>query len=280
MPPSSLRAFVSGLLDYAGLFPPAALPMAGALENYAGYRGHPMLGGFVIKVDQVTALPEGAWPLVLIGTAVPSRHSGRRVAEADVEAVAGELGDRLGQEVRITAVEVAAPEVPQGQLELYRQLDEGLQLFYETAELDALSQAGAGLKLRLGGTSADKFPTAGALAQRLAAWGQLEAPLKLTAGLHQPLPHYDPQLEVRHHGFLNVFTAAMLARRDRLEASALQPLLGLDRPESFQFTDEALEVAGHRLTTSEIAALRQQVTGFGSCSFDEPLEGLRSGGWL
>jgi CelD/BcsL family acetyltransferase involved in cellulose biosynthesis len=34
----SLRALLSGLIDYAGLFPPAALPMSEAVANYAAYR--------------------------------------------------------------------------------------------------------------------------------------------------------------------------------------------------------------------------------------------------
>lgn len=269
----SLHAFLERILDYAGLFPPAALDLPTALANYERYRGQTMLGGFVLNVARVAPLPEGEWPLVLVGSPVPSAHAGPRLAEADAEAVAGELGDRLGQDVRITSIEIAASEVPSGQLPIYAQLSDGVQVFYETRDLANLREAG--LKIRTGGTTADKFPTAGELAALLAEWGLLTVPLKLTAGLHQPLPHYDPELEVRHHGFLNVFTAAMLARRDHLDVEQLKTILGYDRPDEFRFTDDALELRDHRLTTQELKDFRKIVTGFGSCSFDEPMETLR-----
>jgi hypothetical protein len=49
----SVRAFLSGIIDYAGLFPPAKLPLDEAVRNYARYRTEPehwMLGRFVCPV--------------------------------------------------------------------------------------------------------------------------------------------------------------------------------------------------------------------------------------
>src|SRR5438270_4137549 len=46
----SLRALLTALIDYAGLFPPAELPLPDALRNYLRYRDEPeawMLGRFV-----------------------------------------------------------------------------------------------------------------------------------------------------------------------------------------------------------------------------------------
>ena len=37
----SLQAFLSHLIDYAGLFPPAALSLPEAITNYGRYRHHP-----------------------------------------------------------------------------------------------------------------------------------------------------------------------------------------------------------------------------------------------
>ena len=39
MPTRTLRALLAGLIDYAGLFPPAGLPMADVARNYDAYRG-------------------------------------------------------------------------------------------------------------------------------------------------------------------------------------------------------------------------------------------------
>ena len=51
-----LRSLLTGLVDYAGLFPPAELAMAQAVEKYASYRkgAHTwMLGRFVLPVPRL-----------------------------------------------------------------------------------------------------------------------------------------------------------------------------------------------------------------------------------
>jgi hypothetical protein len=51
-----LRALLTGLIDYAGLFPPAKLPMPPAVENYARYltvEHHWMLGRFICPVSRL-----------------------------------------------------------------------------------------------------------------------------------------------------------------------------------------------------------------------------------
>src|SRR5205809_4623216 len=53
---ASLRALLSGLIDYAGLFPPAGLPLDQAIRNYARYRHESdawMLGRFVIPANRL-----------------------------------------------------------------------------------------------------------------------------------------------------------------------------------------------------------------------------------
>jgi hypothetical protein len=58
-----VRALLEGLIDYAGLFPPAKLDMRPAVENYAAYLAGP-----------------DAWALGVDGVYV--RHSGARRASA------------------------------------------------------------------------------------------------------------------------------------------------------------------------------------------------------
>src|SRR5260370_14371597 len=53
---ASLRALLAGIVDYAGLFPPAQLPLDQAIRDYARYRTEPeawMLGRFVIPASQL-----------------------------------------------------------------------------------------------------------------------------------------------------------------------------------------------------------------------------------
>src|SRR4051794_28088056 len=56
---ASLRALLSGILDYAGLFPPARLPLEQAIRNYARYRTEPegwMLGRFICPAARLAEL--------------------------------------------------------------------------------------------------------------------------------------------------------------------------------------------------------------------------------
>ena len=68
----AVDALLSGLVDYAGLFPPASEGMREALENYASYRGgedRSALGRFIVPVSRLKELEvagrdlleRGAW---------------------------------------------------------------------------------------------------------------------------------------------------------------------------------------------------------------------------
>ena len=51
-----LRTLLAGVVDYAGLFPPAGLDMADAVANYARYRTCPdrwALGRFVVNASRL-----------------------------------------------------------------------------------------------------------------------------------------------------------------------------------------------------------------------------------
>ncbi|QUV80022.1 hypothetical protein [Chloracidobacterium thermophilum] len=81
MTTASLQALLSRLIDYAGLFPPAALDLANAVENYRRFRTSAdawMLGAFVLPAGQVSAFqsatqmaaspddPPFRWPVSLL----------------------------------------------------------------------------------------------------------------------------------------------------------------------------------------------------------------------
>jgi hypothetical protein len=65
----SVRALMTGLIDYAGLFPPASLGMRDAVTRYASYRQGPyawMLGRFVVPCRRLAEFEQHAaallWP--------------------------------------------------------------------------------------------------------------------------------------------------------------------------------------------------------------------------
>src|SRR5437899_1834715 len=56
---ASAQAFFENIIDYAGMFPPAKLPMAEALQNYTRYAAGPdawMLGRFVCTIAELCNL--------------------------------------------------------------------------------------------------------------------------------------------------------------------------------------------------------------------------------
>src|SRR3954463_11611235 len=53
---NAMRMLLSQSIDYAGLFPPAELDMASALENFVGYSSGPFswaLGRFIVPVSRI-----------------------------------------------------------------------------------------------------------------------------------------------------------------------------------------------------------------------------------
>ena len=69
-PAKSLRALLTGVVDYAGLFPPASLDLPAAKRNYAAYRDGEwawMLGRFVVPAAKVGDV-DPSWPLAVLHT--------------------------------------------------------------------------------------------------------------------------------------------------------------------------------------------------------------------
>jgi hypothetical protein len=74
----ALRELLRGLIDYAGMYPPAALSLPEALTNYQAYRNGPhawMLGRFVIPSACVAEAPADV-PLSVIAPDKKSERAG------------------------------------------------------------------------------------------------------------------------------------------------------------------------------------------------------------
>ncbi|MDX2200672.1 MAG: hypothetical protein SF069_17075 [Phycisphaerae bacterium] len=144
---SSLRALLTNAIDYAGLFPPAKLPMEPAIRNYAAYRQCDdawMLGPFVVPAAQLNEVSRFADDLfnvsppfrfsVLMGGGDDDHEFEGKLA-ADV-ALASEFVRRHGQSVLVDAVELRLPErlskdAPQSGLEAGGRLDRSLRTAIE-----------------------------------------------------------------------------------------------------------------------------------------------------
>src|SRR5688500_14584480 len=79
----SLRALLSGALDYAGMFPPVSLSLGEALANFRRYRAGPeawMLGRFLCPANQLAELGS---------LYQPERDGGLSVVVAGADSVEG-----------------------------------------------------------------------------------------------------------------------------------------------------------------------------------------------
>lgn len=253
----SLDILLDGLIDYAGLFPPASLSMEEALARYDSYRRGRYawaLGRFVVPAERLSEVPRTFSVAVL---ATPDTMPAVDVVEikAADDRTIRTIGEHRGS--RTVYVEVA---------------DESL--------LDAVADHGLRAKIRTGGITAEAIPAAERVASFIRACRDRNIAFKATAGLHHPIRCTRPLTyeaaapAAPMHGFLNVFIAAALPR------FATQVLLE-ENPRAFAFDDGGLWWHDLRVTAEELARLREEFAiSFGSCSFEEPIGELKELGWL
>src|SRR5215831_15967464 len=69
-PTGSLQALLGNLIDYAGLYPPAALPLPIVTERYRGFRASPekwILGRLVLPAAKLADMAlDSDWPVTLL----------------------------------------------------------------------------------------------------------------------------------------------------------------------------------------------------------------------
>jgi hypothetical protein len=315
----ALHALLSGAVDYAGLFPPAKLPLDEAIRNYARYRREAeawMLGRFVIPAARLAELAPYDEELFSRGPPFAFSTLGRGGGtlkefldglQADLRDVAA-FRQRHGERVRVDVLEVrlpadfADPRTPDSIQVLNlaagrTAASAGLQLFCEAPgeardlleQLTRLraSRENTGFKLRCGGLEPSAFPSPAQVADVLEGCCGAGVPLKLTAGLHHPLRHFDASLRTHMHGFINLYVAAALAyqrqsRQQSVSAAEIRRVVEDEDAANFSFNrGSGLSWRGEEVECRAIAdARRRLITSFGSCSFDEPRDDLRTLGWL
>ena len=288
MAPASLRALLSGLIDYAGLFPPAGLPLDVVVRNYGTYRGSAdswALGRLVVpaaRLGELHALvPASAdpWPVTaLIGEDVPG-DAARIAAVADAGFVVQSAEVRAATVAQVRAAVGALWSVPEVYVEL--PLDDKLPTLVQ-----AVSDAGARAKIRTGGVVADAIPSAAACARFIEACAARDVAFKATAGLHHPMRGRYPLTYApdaprgEMFGYLNVFLAAALARTG-MRGSDLEHVLVERHVREFSFTDAGVTWRGHSLPLADLESIRKTTAlSFGSCSFREPIDDLTQLGLL
>jgi hypothetical protein len=289
----AVRALLTGLIDYAGLFPPAGLPMEEAVAAYASYRRGAerwMLSRFVVPVARLGEFEaafarlgaadrgEGRWELSGLleaglgaqaqpATAFNLRHRGAAVIRS--------LEVRVDGVAQVSTVRAAVPA--------------DFDLFYEVPLrgdlrwlLAAVRSVGGRAKVRTGGVTPADIPTAEAVLRFLEGCAAIRLPFKATAGLHhavrgeQALTYEEAPPRARLFGFLNVVLAAtaLWSGQPRAEASRL---LEAEDAAALRLGDGEIVWGFQGFTAEALATARRDfVLSVGSCSFDEPVGEMRS----
>jgi hypothetical protein len=139
----------------------------------------------------------------------------------------------------------------------------------------------AGYKLRCGGVEPYMYPSPEQIAFVILSCKRHQIAMKATAGMHHPLRHFNETEQVKMHGFLNVFGAAILAQNHDLNLDRIQSIIEDEEIKNFIFTDSEFKWNDLSVTSNQINKAREQnMISFGSCSFDEPREDLQSLGLL
>ncbi len=238
------RALFARLIDHAPTFPPASLPLAEGLAEHR--RVHQSEDGWIVNrlVWPASKLQElGDEPLRL---SVVIDGKERPADDSRIEAIetAG-----LDPEVLIDA----APEV-------YCELQLREDVSFRILQLHEL---GIRAKVRCGGTV---LPTVARMMEFVEACRRLNVPFKATAGLHHPVRSDDD------HGFLNLLAVAIFGEEEALAE---------EDPSAFGATEDAFTWRDQSADAGEIVRVRRELfRAFGSCSAQEPIDGLRALGFL
>jgi hypothetical protein len=299
LPASSLRLLLRGIVDYAGLFPPASLEMPAAVSEYAEHRAGSdawALGRFILPAARLeeletsagASLPrEGAnsWALsALLGTDIEEDV-------ARIEAFNARHRDARAGAVLVDTVEIkthSAREVERAWELLDRRFDTYMEVPVgeDPAEvIEAIAVTRAKAKIRTGGVTPDAFPTSGQVVRFLERCLAREVAFKATAGLHHPwraeyrLTYAPDAPHGTMFGFLNVLLAVAALHADFGEASAVAMLEERDC-RAVRFDDRGAHWRGRLVSNAMLARARESMAAFGSCSFREPVGDLRSIGLL
>ncbi|HEY3703840.1 MAG TPA: hypothetical protein VGL22_02195 [Terracidiphilus sp.] len=282
---TAIEAALTGLIDYAGLFPPAALDMQSAVRNFLAYRAQQhawMPGRFILDLNQLDNLREAAGdalaeiPLSVIA-----------LADADMRAVS----ERRAEGFRIDSLEIKCAE-PLRIARICEGVPDKVKCYFEvpptqgcTSAVDAIAAVGMRAKLRTGGMTADGFPAARQVAERLHLLHDRGVSFKATAGLHHAvrsehkLWYAEDSPTAMMHGFMNMLCAAA-AIRFGAPAEQAEGILEERDPAAFRVSDQAIGIHGLQWTTEQIRGVREYFLSVGSCSFTEPVQDLEALGWL
>lgn len=298
----SLDALMSAAIDYAGMFPPAKLALADAVSEYLDLRSganswivdHFVVGSsklveleaeLRLQASQRDKMP--AVTLSLVGSPLEDGASASKTLDRDIARIQDSTAKVEAYEVKVpsdTHLNSCLRAIKKSGL-LDLDIPVYLEFPWNSDMSDAIYEAVSvleeiGFKARTGGTEATAFPTVQHVADFIVNMASLDMPFKFTAGLHEPLRYDDSELIVTRHGFLNVMLASALALTQDLNHKEITEVLELTDPKQITFGDEHIQALGFQIEPEDLEDFWQSFGGFGSCSIEEPIAGLKRLGYL
>ena len=312
---SALVTMLNQAVDYAGLFPPAALELATVAGNYADYRHSSqrwMLARLVIPAGRLQELidlagdfvdSQSPWPLSLLVPAatdegmaaaieamqhfIEGRHPALQIASLETRANSVEELPELRAALEPVLEPWAATAGP---VEIFVEIPhakdpaERIAAIRETNGQSKLLEWKA--KIRTGGVRADLIPPAADVARFILGCANHGVAMKATAGLHHPiraeynLTYEDDSPRAAMHGFINLFVACGLAFTQDVSAADLEQVLLETEPAKFQFDGHGISWNQWHIDLEGLQRLRREfLSSFGSCSFTEPVADLQQLGF-
>ena len=290
MPAATARALMAGAVDYAGLFPPAQLPLADALAEYrralAGADAW-MLGRFIVPAVQLPALADavvrdahdgGGWTV----SAIVREHM-----DEDAAAVQAFNQRAAHLHVRVDTIE-CRPSSSASITWLAKTFSPAFTVHVEVGvgptapdDLRVVARHQLRAKVRTGGLAPDAFPAPASLVAFIESAMAAGVPFKATAGLHHamrgayPLSDEIGAQSATMHGFVNVMLATATVGERFATTTAAALLTRTDRS-ALVFDDERVRWGDVELSIDAIVRMREaQCVSFGSCSFREPADEYR-----
>tara|TARA_Y100000590_G_scaffold29138_1_gene32600 strand:- start:206 stop:1132 length:927 start_codon:yes stop_codon:yes gene_type:complete len=294
---SASRDFFSGIIDYAGFFPPAQLEYLHALANYIDYSTSEyrwILSRFIsptAKFEQLAQfLSEKSIDKDIDLVAILRPHE-------DIDTYISKLPDELEamnslpDNVRVSFIETKLPSnilthdissAVNSLVEIFKAVRYH-RIFLEFSGENYINYDvnnyvdSVGIKVRCGGPTLNLVPSVELLSEIIVYAADNKIPVKFTAGLHHPILHFDPVLGGMAHGFLNVFMASAMAYSNTANYKYIYEVLNDQDPENFIFNTDSVSYKDCTLPSELVQDIRKEyVHSFGTCSFDDPITDLTS----
>jgi len=272
-------------IDYAGLFPPAALDMASACDEFDFIRQRPfawIVRKFVCPIQSLPNLlkhcsgtVENPWEISVVGTYLEGFTQDLDLIEQFEEAAQGRAviaGYEVKGDLRNPKPKILKAMSESLQDDIFIELQANSSLLDSIHQMVEYEVIGA--KFRTGGLEQSSFPKDDYLAKFIHECVALDVPFKFTAGLHHPFRTYAPEVDATMHGFINLTMASALAQVHDLNRSEIGKIIAEPDPKQFWFTEKGAGWGNFELSLDDIESARELIVSWGSCSVTEPLEDL------